>query len=168
MSSSNKIAVYAGTFDPITNGHIDIVHRALKIFDTVYVAIAGSTRKNVYFSAEQRVELVKRAVEGYHDASRLHIEHFRGLLVDYVRSKGTNVIIRGLRAVSDYEYEAQMAHINRHLADDIETVFLVTSDGYSFISSSIVKEVARNKGDLSRMVPENVADALRNYVNGQK
>jgi pantetheine-phosphate adenylyltransferase len=159
-TSSSSIAVYAGTFDPITNGHKDIVERGLAVFDTLYVAVADSTSKQVQFSTEQRVELVRGALKGICGEERVKVESFTGLLVDYVASINASVIVRGLRAVSDYEYEAQMAHINRHLMGSIETVFLVTSEENSFISSSIVKNIASVGGDISRLVPANVSKAL--------
>lgn len=155
---SLKKAVYAGTFDPITNGHRDIVVRALGVFDIVYVAVAASTSKEVIFSAEERVSLCEGAVEDI--GGRVRVESFDGLLVDYVHEVGSSVIIRGIRAVTDYEYEAQLAVTNRHLAPDIETVFLMTSDHTSFISSSIVRQVARFGGDVTQMVPPNVARRL--------
>ncbi len=159
-TSSASIAVYAGTFDPITNGHKDIVERGLAVFDGIHVAVADSTSKQVRFSTEERVELVRGALRGIEGEERLKVESFTGLLVDYVASINASVIVRGLRAVSDYEYEAQMAHINRHLMGSIETVFLVTSEENSFISSSIVKNIASVGGDISRLVPPNVAKAL--------
>lgn len=162
---SEKAALYAGTFDPITNGHIDIIERALKIFDCLYVGVAADTSKNTIFSTEERVGLVKGALD-YFPAElkpRIKVESFQGLLVEYVRKVGAVAVIRGLRAVSDYEYEAQMAHINRGLAEEIETVFLVTSSHCSFISSSVVKDIARNGGDVSHLVPANVLAELSKH-----
>ena len=158
-------AVYAGTFDPITNGHVDIVRRALGVFDEVIVAVAESTGKNVWFSAAKRASMVEDAVRSLGEETILRVETFDGLLVSFVEREGANVIIRGLRAVSDYEYEAQMAHINRRLAEGIETVFLVTSENCSFISSSIVKNVASNGGDVSSFVPKNVLPKLKEKVS---
>ncbi|MCB0324101.1 MAG: pantetheine-phosphate adenylyltransferase [Bdellovibrionales bacterium] len=155
-----QVAVYAGTFDPITNGHVDILRRALRVFERVHLAVAESTTKKVVFSAEERIEMVREATKSFASPPQLVVEAFDGLLVDYVRRVGAQVIVRGLRAVSDYEYEAQMAHINRHLADDIETVFLVTSDRLSFVSSSIVKNIAGNGGTVDHLVPEVVAKRL--------
>ena len=158
-SAEHGLAVYAGTFDPITNGHVDVIERALTVFQEVRIGVAESTSKNVLFETEQRVELVKQAVSSYKE--RVKVEPFDGLLVDYVRRVGAHVIVRGLRAVSDYEYESQMAMINRKLAEDIETVFLMTSDHCSFISSSVVKDIAKNRGDVSGLVPSGVASRLK-------
>lgn len=154
-----KRAVYAGTFDPITNGHRDVVERALKIFDEVIFAVAESPSKNTLFSSSERVKLAEASLQDL--GSRIKVESFHGLLVDFVKSKNGSVIVRGLRAVSDYEYESQMAVINRELASEIETVFLMTSKRSSFISSSIVRQVAMVKGDISNMVPPAVNEALK-------
>lgn len=153
-------AVYAGTFDPVTNGHIDVIERACRIFDRVYVAVAeGGPRtstKNPYFTAEERVDLINVALKdtGIPElVSKVKVESFSGMLVDFVHRCNSKVIIRGLRAVSDYEYETQLAHTNRMLAPSVETIFLVTSEKTSFISSSVVRNVALNGGDISGMVP---------------
>ena len=158
MAQKIELAVYAGTFDPLTNGHKDIVERATKVFSKVIVGVATSSSKNPLFSAEERIELAKQSLVDLNDF--VEVESFSGLLVEFVKKKKANVIIRGLRAVSDYEYESQMAVINRELAPDIETVFLMTSKRSSFISSSIVRQVAAVGGDISGMVPEPVAKAL--------
>ncbi len=164
-----SVAVYAGTFDPVTNGHLDIVTRALKVFAKLHVAVAASTQKHTLFSGDQRLQFVRDAVQVMGiEKSRIVVEVFDGLLVDYVRKVSSHVIIRGLRAISDYEYEAQMAHINRYLADDIETVFLVTSDSLSFVSSSIVKEIARNGGSVAHLVPGPVASALAQSMRSEQ
>lgn len=169
MSESSRTkAVYAGTFDPITNGHLDIIRRARGVFSEVHVAVAGSSSKKVWFSAEERVAMVQDAVKSSSVADGVKVDSFDGLLVDYVRAVGAGVIVRGLRAVSDYEYEAQMAHINRQLAGDIETVFFVTSEKCSFISSSIVKNVAVNGGDVSGFVPQNVVQSLETVLQSKK
>jgi len=156
-------AVYAGTFDPITNGHQDIINRAARIFERLHVAVVEEPKKATLFSAPDRVELVRSAVAAgpAEIAARVTVASFGGLLVDYVRTLKCGVIIRGLRAVSDYEYEAQMAIVNRHLASDIETVFLLTSEECSFISSSTVREIARYGGDASGLVPKTVAEKLK-------
>lgn len=153
-----KVAVYAGTFDPITNGHRDIVERALRVFDRVYFAVAESPSKYPLFPIDERVTLAKASLLDL--ASKVEVVSFSGLLVEFAKKIGASVIIRGLRAVSDYEYESQMAVINRQLEPEIETVFLMTSKSSSFISSSIVRQVAMVSGDVSSMVPEPVNTAL--------
>ncbi len=157
-----RLGVYAGTFDPITVGHLDIIKRALTVVDRVHVAVAAGTSKSVMFDVKERTQLVRASVSELEPEyqRRVEVDGFDGLLVDYVRVVGAKLVIRGLRAVSDYEYEAQMAHINRHLDGEIETVFLVTSKHCSFISSSIVKDIARNGGDISELVTSTVADRL--------
>ena len=160
QSPTGKVAaVYAGTFDPITNGHRDIIERALTIFDPLTVAVAESTTKDTVFTPAERKELIRGAIGDL--SGNIVVESFEGLLVDYVRAKGARAIVRGLRAVSDYEYESQMAMINRELANEIETVFIMTSRRSSFISSSIVRQIARLRGDVSTLVPPNVAQALK-------
>lgn len=153
-------AVYAGTFDPITNGHIDVIQRAAKVFNCVHVAVASSgpksTTKNTFFSDEERVSLARKAILEtcyMFPSDAIKVSPFSGLLVDFVAGLSAKVIVRGLRAVSDYEYETQLAHTNRMLSPDVETVFFVTSEPNSFISSSIVRNVALNGGDISKMVP---------------
>ena len=167
---SQRIGIYAGTFDPITNGHLDIVSRALRVVDVVILAIATGSPKDTLFSAKERQQFAEKAILGIDEnlRGRIQVEYFDGLLVDYVKTKKSNIIIRGLRAVSDYEYEAQMALINRHLSSDIETVFFVTSENCSYISSSIVKNIAANNGDISKLVPKEVAEALKANVETSK
>ena len=151
------LAVYPGTFDPITNGHVDILRRSLKIFDRVVVALAENVRKAPLFSIDERRKLIADALGG--DA-RLEVDAFQGLLADYCRRRGASVVIRGLRALADFEYEFQSAHMNRRLAPDVETLFLMTSEESFYVSSSLVKEVALMGGDVSRMVPPAVVAAL--------
>jgi pantetheine-phosphate adenylyltransferase len=153
----NKKAIYAGTFDPMTLGHLDVVERAAKIFPELIVAVAAVTGKNVLFSQDERVALVKEAVAGL---PNVKVTSFDGLLVEYARSQGAGVLIRGLRAFSDFEYEFQMALTNRRLAPDIETLFLMPKQDYSFLSSTNVKQVASLGGDVSEFVPAAVAAAL--------
>ncbi len=153
----NSIAIYPGTFDPITNGHADLVQRALRRFDRVIIAIAGSTEKSTCFTLDERVSLARTALE--------HLDHvevvgFDGLLVKFAQEQGAGVILRGLRAVSDFEYEFQLASMNRKLAPDVETMFLTPDEGYSFISSSLVREIAALGGDVRPFVHPAVQAAL--------
>jgi pantetheine-phosphate adenylyltransferase len=154
---SQRVAVYPGSFDPITNGHIDIVLRALAMFDKVVVAIADNVRKTPVFTVEERKQYIIEAVNG---DPRVEVDAFHGLLVDYVHSKGANIVVRGLRALADFEYEFQLAHMNRRLGRDIDTVFLMTSEKDFYVSSSLVKEVAQFGGDISGLVPPAVERAL--------
>ena len=152
------LAVYPGTFDPITNGHADIMRRSMKIFDRVIVAIAENVRKEPLFTLSERRHMITEALGA---DPRLEIDVFQGLLVDYVKKRQAGVVIRGLRALADFEYEFQLAHMNRHLAPEVETLFLMTSEESFYVSSSLVKEVALMGGDVSRMVPTAVVSALR-------
>ncbi len=151
-------AVYPGTFDPVTKGHIDLVERSLSIFDELVIAIAANPKKQPLFSLAERIDMFKKVTAQFH---RVEIEGFDGLLVDYVRQKKAVGIIRGLRAVSDFEYEMQMALMNRRLDNTIETVFLMPNEEYSFITSTIVKEAASYGGDVSSLVPEVVVEKLK-------
>lgn len=152
-------AVFPGSFDPITFGHIDIVRRSLKIFDQIIIAVLSNPDKKTLFSDDQRVALIQEEFKDLVD--QVKVEKFSGLLAEFVIAKDTNIIIRGLRAVSDYEYEAQMALTNKTLDEKVETLFLVTSINNSYISSSIVRQVASFGGSVSSMVPEHVAKALK-------
>jgi pantetheine-phosphate adenylyltransferase len=151
-------AVYPGTFDPVTNGHIDLVERSLRIFDEVIVAVAENPKKAPLFSLKERLDMFKEVTSDY---KGVVIEGFDGLLVDYVRKKNAVAIIRGLRAVSDFEYEMQMALMNRRLDTEIETVFLMPNEAYSFITSTIVREAASYGGDISSLVPRVVVEKLK-------
>jgi len=157
MTGKKKTAIYPGTFDPITNGHIDLVQRAAKLFDTVIIAIASSSKKNPKFSLKERIELAKKVLV---DCPNVTVKGFDVLLVDFAHQQNATVLIRGLRAVSDFEYEFQLASMNRSLAPDLESVFLMPADEYSFISSSLVKEVAALGGDVSKFVHPIVYKAL--------
>ena len=157
-----KLAIYPGTFDPITNGHLDLVERGLRIFDELIIAVAPSTRKQPLFDLSERLELIKGAVRKH---KNVKVQAFHGLLVEYARSKGAVALIRGLRALSDFENEFQMALMNRRLDMKIETVFLMPSEEYSFVSSTIVKEVASFGGSTKKLVPDEVAIALRKKFN---
>jgi pantetheine-phosphate adenylyltransferase len=150
-------AFYPGTFDPITTGHLDLIRRALSIFDRVIVAVGTGRDKSPMFTREERMAFVADAVKGL---DRVEVRPFDGLLVDAVREAGAQAIVRGLRAVSDFEYEFQMALMNRRLASEIETVFLMPSESYTYLNSTVVKEVSRLGGDVSGLVPEMVERAL--------
>ena len=153
-------AVYPGSFDPMTNGHLDILRRALTLVDEVVIAIAYNHEKpSGLFSVDERIEMIREVVAPFND--RVRIDSFHGLLVDYVRRAGATTIIRGLRAVADFEYEFQMASMNRHLAGDVETVFLMADEQYFYTSSRLVKEVMSFGGDASEFVPPIVAARLR-------
>ena len=154
-----KIAVYPGSFDPVTYGHVHIIQRAAKIFDKVIMAVTDDNYKNTIFSLEERLNLIKACCTQKN--KNIEIDVFNGLLVDYMEKTGAVAIIRGLRAVSDFEYEMQMASINKHLNRRVETVFLMSDAEYSFISSTMIKNVARLGGDISHFVPEEVAVALK-------
>jgi pantetheine-phosphate adenylyltransferase len=151
------LAVYAGSFDPITLGHRDLILRSLRFVDRLVVAVAINVAKEPLFSVEERLEFIRLSVE---DDPRVEVRFFEGLLVDFVREVGANLIIRGIRAVSDFEYEFQMALMNRHLAEQVETVFMVPSIETTYISSSLVRQVARFRGDVSGLVHPSVAAAL--------
>src|SRR3989338_119758 len=149
--------VYPGTFDPVTYGHIDLIKRALKIFDTVIIAVANNADKRPLFSAEERIEMLKKATKGM---KGVVIEGFDGLDINYVRSKGSVIMVRGLRMLSDFEYEFQMALTNRKLAPDIETIFMMPSESYSYLSSKLIKEACALGADVKSFVPSFVAKAL--------
>lgn len=151
------IAVYPGSFDPITNGHLDIIKRGLEVFDTLIVAVARNSEKSGLFTIDERIEMIRETVG---DNPRLKVDTFEGLLVDYVSDQGARVILRGLRAVSDFEYEFQIAQMNRSVNEDIETLFMMTSVPYGYLSSSIVKEVASLKGPIDTFVPPAIKAAL--------
>lgn len=153
-----KIAVYPGSFDPVTNGHIDVLERALSLFDRVIVTVARNSSKTPLFDTEERVDLLRRAVEHLPGAE---VDTFSGLIVDYARSKNAVALVRGLRAVSDFEYEFQMALMNRNLAGDIATVFLMPHERFTYLNSSIVRELARHHTDVSDFVPPVVLTALQ-------
>lgn len=158
MTHSKSIAVYPGTFDPITNGHLDILERSLAVFQNVIVTIAPNIRKNPLFSTDERMQFIKDALPQYVD--RLEFAVFEGLLVDFCRSRGATVIVRGLRALADFEYEFQFAHMNRRLAPGVDTVFFMTDESNHYVSSSLVKEVASLGGDVDGLVPAAVVAAL--------
>lgn len=155
---SGRTAIYPGSFDPVTNGHLDVIERAARIFDRVIVAVANNTSKKSLYTIEERVKLLKVVTKG---SKKIEIDTFNTLVIDYARKKKANVLIRGLRMTSDFDYEFQIALTNRRLASDIETVFLMPSEHVSFLSSSLLKEVASLKGDISTLVPKSVEKALK-------
>ncbi|WP_018921365.1 pantetheine-phosphate adenylyltransferase [Salsuginibacillus kocurii] len=154
----STVAVYPGSFDPVTNGHLDIIERSAKVFDHVVVAVLHNRNKTPLFSVEERVQMLKEATK---DMANIEIDAFHGLLIDYIRSREAGVIVRGLRAVSDFEYEMQAASINRKLDTNVETFFMMTNNQYSYLSSSIVKEVAKYNADVTDLVPQSVKAALQ-------
>lgn len=158
----SKIAVVPGTFDPITNGHLDIINRGSAIFGKVYVVVLNNSSKHPLFSVEERIQLIKEATAHLPNVT---VETSQGLLIDYAESVNASVIIRGLRAVSDFEYEMQITSMNRVLNDEIETFFIMTKNQYSFLSSSIVKEVAKYGGHIGELVPKHVESALKSKYN---
>jgi pantetheine-phosphate adenylyltransferase len=155
---AERVAIYPGTFDPITNGHVDIVRRARALFDRVIVAVAENVRKAPLFTLSERTGMIRASVG---DDPRIEVDSFSGLLVNYARARKAGAVIRGLRAIADFEYEFQFAHMNRHLAPDVETIFLMTSEESFYVSSSLVKEVANMGGDITRIVPAPVVEALK-------
>lgn len=155
---SERIAVYPGSFDPVTFGHLDILRRGLSVFDHIIVAVLNNSRKDPLFSVEERVFLLKEATA---DLKSVTVDSFEGLLVDYVQKKKVSVVLRGLRAISDFEYELQIAAINKNLNPNIETCFMMTSNHYSFLSSSMVKEAAMYGGSVHELVPAPVEKALK-------
>jgi pantetheine-phosphate adenylyltransferase len=166
MSSSPRRIIYPGTFDPITNGHIDVVGRALQLFDEVVLAIAADSTKKPLFSLEERLTLAEKALASF--GTKVRVTAFHGLLIDYVQSQDSRAILRGLRAVSDFEFEFQMALMNRKLNDSIETLFLMPRGAYTYLSSTIIKEIGRLGGDVSAFVPPTVREALRQKYHGEK
>ncbi|RXT15067.1 pantetheine-phosphate adenylyltransferase [Ammoniphilus sp. CFH 90114] len=160
-----RIAVCPGSFDPVTKGHLDIIQRGSRIFDKVIVAVLINRNKSPLFSIEERVQLLREVTK---HIPNVEVDSFEGLLIDYLREKKAHAIIKGLRAVSDFEYEMQMASINRLLEEEIETFFMMTNNQYSFLSSSIVKEVAKYEADVSTLVPPIVELALRRKYEEQK
>src|SRR3989338_2709265 len=153
-----ETAVYPGTFDPVTNGHIDIIERALKLVDRLYVVVADNPQKKSTFSGKERVEMLKESLKGY--GSKVSVEYHNGLLLSYVKSKKSNVIIRGLRAISDFDFEFSRSLLNRKIDGNIETIFIMTKDEYAFLSSSILKEIAMFHVPVKKFVPEAVESKL--------
>ncbi|MBW2276407.1 MAG: pantetheine-phosphate adenylyltransferase [Deltaproteobacteria bacterium] len=155
---NDRVALYPGSFDPLTNGHLDIIERGLLVFDRLIVGVAHNSRKQTLFTVDERKEMILRSVNG--DA-RVEVDAFEGLTVDYARKREVTAILRGLRAVADFEYELQMATMNRQLTPGLETLFMMTSENYFFVSSQNVKEIANLGGDVSALVPGFIAEQLR-------
>jgi len=162
------LALYPGSFDPITYGHLDILERATDLFDKVIITIAINNKKDTVFSGDEREELITECLTGKKWAERVEIQQFTGLLVDFAKEKDAQTLVRGVRQVSDFEYEFRMALTNRRLAPDVDTVFLMPNEQLTFISASLVKEIAYWDGDLSSFVPEHVAEALHEKYKDQK
>jgi pantetheine-phosphate adenylyltransferase len=168
----NTVAVYPGSFDPITNGHLDIVARALTVFDSVVVAVLANPRKTPLFTVDQRIAIIREASRaepgiGAPQLDRLEVHAFEGLTVDFARAQHAGAIVRGLRAISDFETEMQLAHNNRVLAPEVDTVFFMTAVGHGYVSSSLVKEIAGFGGDVSGMVPAAAREALAQAFGGR-
>jgi pantetheine-phosphate adenylyltransferase len=153
-----KIAIYPGTFDPVTNGHLDILERALKLFDKVVITVAHNTTKDPLFTVEERIQLLHEVTKPYH---HVEVDSFQGLLVDYVRQRKAVAVVRGLRAMTDFEYELQLALMNRKLDEEMETIFLMPTEQYTYLSSNVVREIARLGGDVSKFVQPVVRKALQ-------
>lgn len=150
-------AIYPGSFDPITNGHVSIIKSGLVVFDKLIVAVLSNPKKKALFSVDERIEMIRETIGA---EKKVEVDSFEGLLVDYCDQKGARVVLRGLRAVADFEYELQMANMNRHLNTKVETVFLMANDAYFYVSSNLVKEAATLGGDVSKLVPPSVAARL--------
>ncbi len=159
------VVVYPGSFDPVTNGHLDIIERTTKIVDKLIVAVAVNAKKSTLFSTQERTEMIKEATK---NIEKVEVKSFSGLLTDFVRKNKANIIIRGLRAISDFEYESQLALMNKRLAPEIETIFMVTCSKYSYLNSSIVKEIASLNGNISQLVPEIVEKNLKTLFLNKK
>ena len=155
-----KVAIYPGTFDPITNGHLDIIIRSIKFVDKLIIAVSKNNKKNTLFNINERIEMIKKVIEDQ-NISNVEVDDFEGLLMNYANKKKANIIIRGLRAISDFEYEFQMTGMNYKLDPKIETVFLMSSDKYQLISSKLIKEISSLKGNVSKFVPNVVEEKLK-------
>jgi len=158
------VAIYPGSFDPVTNGHLDIIDRASKVFDHLVVAVLENPRKSALFTMEERVKMLKSIVDHYNN---VEVDYYTGLLVEYAQKRNSSIIIKGLRAISDFEFEFQMALVNRKLNCNVETMFMMTNNMYSFVSSSIVKEVASYGGDIRDLVPPQVYQMIMEKFNAR-
>ena len=160
----SRSAIYPGSFDPVTNGHIDLIKRATRIFDEVIVAVAQNSHKKTLFTVEERLKMIRQTTRGI---KNIRVEAFDGLVIEYARRKKVNVLIRGLRMISDFEYELQMALTNRRLNENIETIFLMPSEGYSFLSSTLLKEAAALGANISSFVPGLVEKRLKEHLRNE-
>ena len=160
-----SVAIYPGSFDPLTNGHVDIIERGARLFDRIIVAMLINMDKSPLFTLPERVEITR---EVFHDSANVEVDTFDGLLVDYARRRNAGVIVRGLRAISDFEYEMQMALMNRHLNPNVETVFMMPAEPYTYVSSRLVKEVAALGGSVTNLVPRLVEERLREKKHGRQ
>ena len=160
-----KIAIYPGTFDPITFGHLDIIKRASELFDHLVIGVAIDNNKNPLFSADERVEIIKKEISIIKNSQKISVEKFDGLLIDFAQKKSSKAIVRGLRAVSDFEYEFQMFAMNSKLDNSIQTIFLPASENHHFIASKLVKEIARLKGDITNFVSLDIAQKLYKKIH---
>ncbi|MBO6273527.1 pantetheine-phosphate adenylyltransferase [bacterium] len=158
-NKKEKIAIYAGSFDPITLGHIDVLKNGAKMFDKVIIAVADNPNKKCMFSVEERIKFIKNSIK---DIPNAEVDSFKGLTVEYAKKKNADILLRGLRTTADFEFETQLSQNNRAICEDIKTVFLITKPEYSFISSSAVKEILINKGDISKFVPKGAYDLIQN------
>jgi pantetheine-phosphate adenylyltransferase len=161
----NRVAIYPGSFDPLTNGHLSLIHRGLNIFAGLVVAVANNPDKSPLFTFQERMQLIREAVG---DDPRVEVDSFDGLMVEYAKRRGISTVLRGLRAVSDFEYEFQLANMNRKLDPDFDSVFVMTGEDYYFVSARLVREVARFGGDVSGLVPPNVLAGLRRKLGGAR
>lgn len=169
---SNITAIYPGSFDPVTLGHLDVLARCCKLFDNIVMAVVGNPGKKPLFETAERIELIKKSIQAGKDTypelatANIKVSAFNGLLVNFARTEGATVIVRGLRAISDFEYEFKMSQMNKTLYPEVETVFVMSSKEYTFLSSSMVKEVVMLGGDIASLVPEPVSEALKNFTPG--
>jgi pantetheine-phosphate adenylyltransferase len=165
MPTKRRIVIYPGSFDPVTNGHLDIVHRACRLFDHVVVAISTNSLKSPLFSTEERLDMLRLSLRPLIRKGKVSVDAFQGLLVHYVLKKGAVAVVRGLRAVSDFEYEFQMALMNRHQASQVETVFLMPDEKYTYLSSTLLKEVVRLGGQINRFIPPVLIPKIRRKLS---
>jgi pantetheine-phosphate adenylyltransferase len=163
--SRHLVAIYPGSFDPLTNGHLDLIARGVRLFDRLIVGILRNTQKHPLFPVEERIEMIRETTSQF---DNVEVDSFEGLLIDYAARRGANAILRGIRAISDYETELQMALLNRRMRPETETIFLMSGEGFSFISSRMIKEIITLGGDVSSFVPESVAARLRGKLGAQR